>query len=406
MKHVIAFDVSMGKSTMVIYDRYQRCQYEGELEHTVSGFKSLKEQIDSLRKQDGKTPDIVFEATGVYSRGLENFLQEHRYPYSRLNPLEAKIQTASMRRQKTDIGDAHELAKSHFRSVRDETYVQDEYFEQMRALGRYYEDLEKEIRHHYNRLHAFLQLSFPLLEKAFSKSSSLFLNIVQLYPHPACLHNLSLADLRNHIRQATRKNLSDQKAEEKATLLIEAAENSYPAIRPGDVRCQHLKQYAKRILELVEQKKDIVKQMVELSKERVDFQVLMSFPGIGETTAVRIIGEIGDIRRFKNHKQINAFAGIDIQRHQSGKLQYQDRINKRGNRRLRKILYFMVMSMISLRAKTKNRIVDYYDQLKKQPQSKPHKVAVIACVNKFLKVAFHLIQHGILYDYGSAKASS
>ena len=130
--------------------------------------------------------------------------------------------------------------------------------------------------------------------------------------------------------------------------------------------------------------------MVELSKESVDFQVLMSYPGIGETTAVRIIGELGDIRRFKNPKQINAYAGIDIQRHQSGKLQYQDRINKRGNRRLRKILYFMVMSMISLRAKTKNTIVDYYDQLKKQPQGKPHKVAVIACVNKFPKVAFHL----------------
>ena len=119
------------------------------------------------------------------------------------------------------------------------------------------------------------------------------------------------------------------------------------------MRCQHLKHYAKRILELVEQKKEIVRQMVDLSKERVDFQVLVSFPGIGETTAVRIIGELGDIRRFKNHKQINAYAGIDIQRYQSGKLQYQDRINKRGNRRLRKILYFMVMSMISLRAKTK-----------------------------------------------------
>lgn len=405
MKHVIAFDISMGKSTMVVYDHYQRCQYEGEVAHTQSGFRFLKELIDSLKEQDGKTPDIVFEATGVYSQGLESFLQKQKYPYSRLNPLEAKIQTASMRRQKTDISDAHELAKSHFKAERYETYVQDEYFEQMRALGRYYEDIEKEIRHHYNRLHAFLQLSFPLLEKVFSKNSVLFLNIVQLYPHPAYLHSLSKKDLRYQIRQATRKNLSEQKAEEKAKLLISAAENSYSAIRPGDVRCQHLKQYAKRILELVEQKKEIVRQMVDLSKERVDFQVLVSFPGIGETTAVRIIGELGDIRRFKNHKQINAYAGIDIQRYQSGKLQYQDRINKRGNRRLRKILYFMVMSMISLRAKTKNTIVDYYDQLKKQPQGKPHKVAVIACVNKFLKVAFHLIQHAILYHYESAKAS-
>ena len=58
------------------------------------------------------------------------------------------------------------------------------------------------------------------------------------------------------------------------------------------------------------------------------------------------------------------------------------------------------------RKRTQNTIVDYYDQLKKQPQSKPHKVAVIACVNKFLRVAFHLIQHDILYDYGLAKANS
>jgi transposase len=189
-------------------------------------------------------------------------------------------------------------------------------------------------------------------------------------------------------------------------LLIAAFENSHSAIKSTDVRCQQLKNCAKRLIELNQLKKDTTQQMVELSKDRIDFRVLVSFPGIGAPTAVRIIGELGDIRRFKNPKQINAYAGIDIQRHQSGKLQYQDRINKRGNRRLRKILFFMIISMISQRKNSRNQIVDYYDQLKKQPQSKHHKVAVIACVNKFLKVAFHLIQHDILYDYESAKGSS
>ncbi|MGN7388951.1 IS110 family transposase, partial [Sporosarcina sp. SAFN-015] len=94
MKHVIAFDVSMGKSTMVIYDQNQCCRYEGELEHTVSGFNSLKERIESLSELDGLVPDIVFEATGVYSKGLEGFLQKQHYPYIRLNPLEAKLQMA------------------------------------------------------------------------------------------------------------------------------------------------------------------------------------------------------------------------------------------------------------------------------------------------------------------------
>lgn len=172
MQHVIAFDVSMGKSTMVVYDHNQHCHYEVELEHTQAGFKSLKKRIDSLTDIDGQVPEIVFEATGVYSQGLEKFMQENQYPYSRLIPLEAKLQTASMRRQKTDIGDAHELARTHFRVDRAETYIQEDYYEQMRALVRYYQDIEMEIGQQSNRLHAFLQLSFPLLEKVFSKRAS------------------------------------------------------------------------------------------------------------------------------------------------------------------------------------------------------------------------------------------
>nr|WP_249023435.1 transposase [Planococcus salinarum] len=231
------------------------------------------------------------------------------------------------------------------------------------------------------------------------------MNIVQLFPHPAYLVEVSKEELLNHIKQATRKRMSEQEIEKKATLLLAAAENSYPSIGPGDVRCQHLKNYAERLLELRTQKKEVIKQMVALSKDRVEFQVLKSFPGIGDQTAVQVISELGDIRRFQNAKQINAYIGIDIRRHQSGKLQYQDKINKRGNKRLRKILYFMVMNMLSKRKKASNTIVDHYDQLKKQPNGKPHQVAVIACVNKFVKVAFHLIQHGLLFHYESGKAS-
>lgn len=405
MNYVIAFDVSMGKSTMVIYDHSQRCLYEGELKHTANGFSWLKEKIEFIIGQAGQSPEIVFEATGVYSQGLERFLQEEQYPYHRVNPLQAKLQMASMRRNKTDISDAHELAKSHFKVDRHETYVQDDYFEQMRALGRYYDDVEKEIRHYANRVHSFLQLSFPLLEATFSKNSKVFWTMIQLFPHPDHLRGQSQDDISLQIIQASSKNFSHQKAIDFAISLRLAAENSYPAIHQNDVRCQHLQDDAERILELKQKKKEIVKQMVALSEKRMDYQVLLSFPGIGETTAVRLIAELGDIRRFKSPKQINAYAGIDIQRYQSGKLQYQDRINKRGNRRLRKLLYFMVMTMITLRKRSQNSIVDYYDHLKKQPQSKPHKVAVIACVNKFLKVAFHLIQHGIPYNYAFTRAS-
>ncbi|MEI4772028.1 IS110 family transposase [Psychrobacillus sp. FJAT-51614] len=406
MKHVVAFDVSKGKSTMVIYNQYQQCDFEGEILHNRPSFEKLHETLQNLISQDGQGPEIVFEATGVYSKGLEKFLQDHSYGYCCVNPLEAKTQMAKMRRQKTDKSDAHELAKTHFKEDRRKTHLPDDYFDQMRALTRYYNEVDTEINHIFNRMHAILQLSFPELEGLFSTNSSLFLNIVQDYPHPEEVLACSKTILRNRIKASTCKNISLKQAEEKSLAMLEAANNSYPAISRRDVRCEQVKDYATRIAELKEKKKRLVKQMIELSAGRKEYQILVSFPGIGELTAVRIIGELGDIRRFQNNKQLNAYVGIDLMRYQSGTIHYKDKINKRGNKNLRKILYFMVQTMITWRKKKKNHIVDYYDKLKTQPQRKPHKVASIACVNKFLKVAFHLIQHDLTYDYETASTCS
>ena len=130
----------------------------------------------------------------------------------------------------------------------------------------------------------------------------------------------------------------------------------------------------------------------ELNHTRIDFERLHE--RIEEIT--KLDGQAPHIV-----KQLNAYAGIDIMRYQSGNTQYRDCINKRGNKHLRKILYFMIQGMLMLKEKP-NHFVDYYYKLKTQPQRKPHKVAIIACVNKFLKVTFQLLTRGILYDYESA----
>lgn len=57
-------------------------------------------------------------------------------------------------------------------------------------------------------------------------------------------------------------------------------------------------------------------QMVEWSEGRKEYRVFRSIPEIGDSTACRLIGELGDIRRFQNTKQLNAYAGIDIMRYQ------------------------------------------------------------------------------------------
>ena len=100
MKYVVALDVSMGKSTMVIYNQYRQCEVEKEIDHNRPSFQPLHKTLQALTHQGGQVPEIVFEAIGVFSKPLERFFQDHHYTCCRINPLETNLQMAPMRRQK------------------------------------------------------------------------------------------------------------------------------------------------------------------------------------------------------------------------------------------------------------------------------------------------------------------
>jgi len=49
-----------------------------------------------------------------------------------------------------------------------------------------------------------------------------------------------------------------------------------------------------------------------------DTDLIKSISGIGATTVARILGHLGDVRRFKNAKALAAFLGVTPKRHLSG----------------------------------------------------------------------------------------
>ncbi|WP_339161483.1 hypothetical protein [Siminovitchia sp. FSL W7-1587] len=55
MKHVIALDVIKGKSSMVIYDDYCQCEFEGELHHTRV-FRFPQARLQLPRKAKARFP--------------------------------------------------------------------------------------------------------------------------------------------------------------------------------------------------------------------------------------------------------------------------------------------------------------------------------------------------------------
>ncbi|WP_436868055.1 transposase, partial [Mammaliicoccus sciuri] len=62
----------------------------------------------------------------------------------------------------------------------------------------------------------------------------------------------------------------------------------------------------------IQQLSQLDKEMIELAQQLECFEVMHPIPGIGKLTVAMIIGELGDLTKFKTNKQLNAYVGIDI----------------------------------------------------------------------------------------------
>src|SRR5699024_12662211 len=117
----------------------------------------------------------------------------------------------------------------------------------------------------------------------------------------------------------TTKKISENRAKQKASDINKYAQESYPAVSSTSVQTQKVQYYSRQLLQLLEEKENISKQMIEEAKPLFEFEILTSFPGIGEISAALYIGEIGDLSHFSNHKKINAIIVLDIRKYKSGK---------------------------------------------------------------------------------------
>ena len=138
----------------------------------------------------------------------------------------------------------------------------------------------------------------------------------------------------------------------------------------------------------------VLEEIVEIAKKLPNFEIIKSIPGIADNLASRILAEIGDIERFNNASQLVAYAGIDPAIYQSGQISgLHLKISKKGNKKLRSLLYLAVSCMIKTNRETV--IVDFYKK-KKASGMKP-KAALVASMNKTLRIIYSLCKNGCLF---------
>ncbi|WP_311317805.1 IS110 family transposase, partial [Lactobacillus delbrueckii] len=97
LKTVFGIDVSSRKSNVCIMVNGQKVN-DYPISNDMVGFNQLLGDLKQVTN-----PQIIFEATGVYSRRLQAFLDMHELRYVMMNPLEAKRKTKDdLHQNKTD----------------------------------------------------------------------------------------------------------------------------------------------------------------------------------------------------------------------------------------------------------------------------------------------------------------
>lgn len=398
MRVVFGIDVSKASSEVAIVINNEKVHGYTMTNDTI-GFSRLLSDLITVR-----APEIVFEATGVYSRRLQAFLEENGYAYTRLNPLEAKKQLDSLRVRKTDKIDAEKLAQTQFILNRKATYIQNDVYQELHDLSRFYQNLTEDIVRTKNRLHKALQLTFPEIEKLLSSpTGEQYWNLVTAFPSKEFVACLSQSDIMGIIKQSTSRRISDKRVRYLTEKLIAFAKQSYTAIKKTSPMIEEVRYYAKELLRLSQRRRLILEQMEQLAQPLPEYQILLSIPGIAETTATSVIGELGDIRRFQSANQINAFIGIDLRHYESGNMLAKEHITKRGNPYARKILFKCIHNIVSASHTNPCHIADFYEKRKRQSQGKSTKSYTIASMHRLIRTIHYLICHQKYYNYQIAK---
>ena len=134
-------------------------------------------------------------------------------------------------------------------------------------------------------------------------------------------------------------------------------------------------------------------------RDRDDYCLLITIPGVDPITASSIIAEIGDITNFSSGKQLVKLAGLDLYGSELGiSIHSLRHITKRGRRTLRTVLYQAAVSCVRFNAHLK---ACYLKLLANQPNKKkvkPKALVAIAC--KLLRIIYRMLTERKPFDYG------
>lgn len=381
-------DVSKGYADFVILDgKKQRMKENFQLDDTATGHNCLYGQLSDFFKEH---PDAelfaALESTGGYENNWYNALLKFQSSLNvktaRLNPEGVfNNSKADLKRVITDKISAQSVAEYLIAHPEKVIYQQQDYWASLRKQWSFIQILTKQKTQLLNQLEALVYSANPeILQYCKDGVPEWVLKLLVKYPTAAKLARARISSL------AKIPYLRKDRAKE----LIQEAKNSVASVNDS-VTGQLISATVGQILHI---KKTIKVQTEIMALECTipEVEILTSFNGIGEHSAIGLMLEIQSIERFPSAKKLASFFGIHPVFKSSGDGSSAFRMSKKGRKTPRSILF-----MVALVAINSNPLIrDLYQA--KVSNGMEKMAAIGLCMHKILRIIYGMLKNNTAFD--------
>ena len=379
----LGIDVSKGYADfMIINSKKQPVAQAFQLDDTFEGHQTLYNTLGLfLAKHDNAIVFAGMESTGGYENNwyhsLVQFQGSLNIQTARLNPLGVMHNSkAELKKNTTDKISAQNIAEYLVAHPEKVVYQQHDSLAGLRKQWGFIRILTKQCAQFLNQLNSLLYSTYPeLLSYCQDGVPNWVLKLLVKYPSAVNLKKARAATV------AKIPYVSRKKAEE----LIAKAKRSVASTT--DLTTQQL--VVATVQQILHLRKTIAGQTDLMLQECSipEIELLKTFPGISDVSAIGLIIEIQTVKRFANAKKLASFFGVHPVYKTSGDGTGGYRMSKQGRIAPRQILYMAALSAI----RCNPLIRKIYEKHKRQ--GKHSRAAMGICMHKILRILYGMLKH-------------
>ena len=359
------------------------------------GFEALYQNVLRAMKAHGKTDVIVgIEPTGHYWMNLAYFLDSYGIPLVMVNPLHVKRskELDDNLQTKNDKKDAVVIA----RLMKDGRFSYPRILKDIEAELRIGSTLRSKLTEDLssikNRIIRWLDRYFPEFTQVYPTFGKMAFATLEKTPLPQDIVGKTAEELVFLYRQVEGMRAPQLP---KAKLLVDVATQSIGLTEGSQMARFEIATLIRQYRLLEEEIEVVNSQLAELAKSTEEYVYLSSVPGIGDATIVDLLSEVGSFSHYEDPRQLIKLAGLTLRENSSGQHQGRKQISKRGRKRLRNVLFKVIVPLIRHNEAFK-RLHEYYTTRQQNPLR--GKQSMVVLCGKLLKVLHGICKKKVHFD--------